>query len=203
MCRCNENEAKAGDDSSSILSVNSGTILTARGSADCPDFPANSPCSGDIVIPCYSKTGCFSGRQLSSPISLAAHGGYWVQYKVLAISNLTGGWYNVPSQEPVDLNISFYQDNHPNVDWQLCGAGGYNTEYSTTLAGGQDIWFCGNQSYYIGVNSGDTANYISTDQFYVCLQFQLEEPSTEDFNYMRIEQYGKCKEHDCNKSSGK
>lgn len=202
MCNCNENEAKAGADSSSILAVNTGTVLTARGSADCPDFPATPPISGDVVFQCYKQTGCFKGRAVSDNLKLPNHNGYWVQYKVLAISDANGLYYNVPSQPPADLKISFYQSNVPNVDWQLCGAGGYNSEWSTVLAAGQDIWFCGNQEYYIGVNSDDTVAYIPTDQFYVSLQFQLEEASN-GFNYMRIEQYGRCQEHDCNKSSGK
>ena len=200
MCCDDKNTTKMGDDSSSERLVNTSSILTVPG-ADCPDFPASAPCGGDVVVQCYNQTGCYKGRQLSSPIQLPG-GEYWVQYKVLAISDSKGLYYNVPSQEPGDLNISFYQDNGGEGDFQLCGAGGSNTEYSTVLAGGQDVWFCGYQKYYIGANSGDNAN-IPTTQFYVCLQFQVGEPSTTDFNYMRIESYGKCRTHGCNKSSGK
>lgn len=202
MCCGDKNTTKMGDDSSSELLVSPSSILTAPG-ANCPDFPANFvPCNGDVIVQCYNQTGCYGGRQLSSPIQLPG-GDYWVQYKVNAISDSKGLFYNVPSQAPTDLNISFYQDNGADVDFQLCGAGGNNTEYSTVLAGGQDIWFCGYQTYYIGANSGDTAN-IPTTQFYVCLQFQVGEPSSTDFNYMRIEQYGKCRTHECSKpSSGK
>lgn len=169
-------------------------------SASCPDFPANSACSGDLVIKCYNQTGCFKGRELSDPVSFDLGTGLYVQYKVLAISDSNGGYYNVPSQAPVDLKISFYQWNAGDTDWQLCGSGGYSDDASTVLAGGQSIWFCQTQSYYIGCSSGDIAS-IPTTQFYVCLQYQQAKPG--DGNYMMIDQWGQCKTHACNQASGK
>jgi len=198
MCCDKENSLRAEGNQDS--SANASRII-APSSSNCPDFPTNSPCNGDLVIQCYNQTGCFNGRQLSNVVSMNLGTDYYVQYKVLAISDSNGLYYNVPSQPPTDLNISFYQDNFGDVDFQLCGAGGYNQYNSTILAGGQYIWFCQNQSYYIGVNSGDNAN-IPTTQFYVCLEFSMTEPSSKE-NRLTIQQYGACRQHACNKSSGK
>jgi hypothetical protein len=188
-----DSSQKASDANSKL--VKPGEISLSK--ADCPDFPANGACEGDLVIQCYNQTGCFSGRQLSSPISFDLGTGLYVQYQVLAISDSNGGYYNVPTQDPVDLKISFYQSNVPDVDWQLCGVGGYNQEDSTILAAGQYIWFCQPQYYYIGCSSGDTAS-IPTTQFYVCLKYEKAELGTS--NYLKINQWGKCQTHACNKA---
>lgn len=145
-----------------------------------PDCPAFSPkCGGDLIFSCYNSTkdDCFSGRQLSSTITLPKYSDEYdfALYYVSAISDSAGGYYNVPSHQPIDLNISLYQ-NVSGADYQMCGTYDetlQNFDYegaSTTLAAGQYYWLCTGKSYYIGVNSGDNAN-ISTSQFYVCMNY--------------------------------
>ena len=149
--------------------------------SNCAPF-SSPPCGGSLTFNCYRTTddNCFSGRQLSESIQLPdVDYADFLLYYVTAISDSNGGYYNVPSQTPIDLNISIYNDV-TGPDFRMCGT--YDSELqnydyenaSATLAAGQYYWLCTRQKYYIGVNSGDSAN-IPTDQFYVCLSIVSED----------------------------
>lgn len=153
---------------------NSSTDKSLFGS-NCPNFnPPTCTYGGAVtfVFKCYTSTNdnCYSGRQLSSPMSIYPGQGNkktYYQYYIISITDSSGNHYNMQGEDQKDLNISFYQDNSLSPDQQLVGTFS-NNQYSPNLAENQYFYFCGNQNYYVGVNSGDNAN-ISGTTFYVCV----------------------------------
>lgn len=131
------------------------TTLIEPGSSSCPSF-GNATCNGNIIFSCYQTTGCYSGRQLSSLLLGPQQG---TTYEVVAIADENGGYWNIHSQQPVDLNISIYQQKFSWPDTQLS---------PTVLAAGNKYTLY-EDNYYIGVNSGNSVYNISTTTFFVCL----------------------------------